>query len=76
MFVFITLHNNKICLYNKAKVLFCHRQTRNESSGRLPYKTVKPLSVSPNTKADFWNGYILPLETKVYRKSEKYKHFR
>ena len=33
-------------------------------------------SLTPFTKADIHNGYVIPQESPVYRKSEKYELFR
>ena len=37
---------------------------------------VKPPSVTPYTKARIQDGYVIPVESKLYRKSEKYEFFR
>ena len=32
--------------------------------------------ITPHTKANIRNGYVIPQESPIYRKSEKYKIFR
>ena len=36
----------------------------------------KPPNLTPYTKARIKNGYVIPEETKLYHKSEKYELFR
>ena len=48
---------------------------RNLKKYTIPRPNKSP-SVTPYKKADIRNGYVIPQESQVYRKSEKYENFR
>ena len=73
----IMLHNVKITLYNIEKVLILsHGKPSTEFDGiHLTVPEGTP-SLTLYTKAGIRDGYIIPHESKVYHKSEKFELFR
>ena len=73
---FFTPHIIKIFSYNIKKVL---TSTQQGFGGIYDVQMTIPnsaISVSPYTKANFRNGYVISQESQVYRKPENYEFFR
>ena len=73
----VTLHNIKV-------IFLRYQEGFNFETGKVSeilkdeHVTIpkKAPSITSYTKADICNGYVIPQETRVYRKSGKYELFR
>ena len=72
----IMLLNIKTFLYNTKKAFILSRENRHPTL--MTHITVPegPPSLTPYTKANIRDGYVIPQESELYHKSEKYELFR